>query len=316
MPQPTADWRRHFTAIDTDALIAGRYRLLARLGTGGAGVVFKAADREREDMVVAMKILSPLDFKDPTARVRFEKEVTLTRDFQHPNVVQVFDFGETETGQSFITMEFVDGGTLTSRIYDNEAPLAFSDTLRILHDVAQGVAFAHRHGVVHRDLKPDNILLTCSGTAKVADFGLAREMATGHTITKSGDTVGTPYYMAPEQFRHHRVDGKADMYSLGIIAYEMANRKRPFAGELYQQIAMAHIQTPMQSFWTKESDIPKWFETFVLICTEKDPERRFSSMDDLLVYLRKKLRKLGLLEGGPERESFIVRLLAKLLGEE
>jgi serine/threonine-protein kinase len=301
---------------DPGDLITGRYRLLARLGKGGAGVVFKAADTQQADRPVAMKILAPKDFKDPTARQRFEKEVMLTREFKHRNLVEVYDFGTTETGQLYLTMEFVDGGTLGKRIYDADQRLSFNETLFYLRDVASGVGFAHAHGVVHRDLKPDNILLTSSRAAKVADFGLARQMEAGHTITHSADTVGTPYYMAPEQFQRHRVDGRADIYALGIIAYEMVNRERPFVSETYQLLAMAHMKHPMPTFYEKGGEVPKWFETFVLICTEKNPAARFQTMEEVVSFLEKKMIKMRLLEGEVEKEPLVMRVLSRLLGEE
>jgi len=313
-PDSTSSWLSA-SEDNEPSLVSGRYQLLARLGTGASGVVYKACDCRRDGALVALKMLAPLDFKDPTARIRFEKEVTLTRDVHHPNLVEVYDFGTTETGQQFLSMEYVEGGTLGQWIYDDSSPLRFDEMLRILRDVAAGVGCAHAQGIVHRDLKPDNILLSGDGRAKVADFGLARQMAAGHTITHSADTVGTPYYMAPEQFQHHRVDGRADIYSLGIIAYEMVTKTRPFMSEVYQQIALAHMNSPMPSFYEKGGAVPKWFETFVLICTEKKVHDRFQSMDEVVCFLDKRMRKMGLLEGAAEKEPFYLCVLAKLLGE-
>ncbi|MCB0323897.1 MAG: serine/threonine protein kinase [Bdellovibrionales bacterium] len=299
-----------------ERIVAGRYRLLGKLGSGGAGVVFKAEDQRDGNQLVALKMLTPLDFKDPTAKDRFEKEVTLTRQFEHPNLVRVLDFGMAETGQQFVVMELVSGGTLARRIYDTEQALEFAQMLFILRDVARGVGAAHEQGVVHRDLKPDNILITETAQAKVADFGLARQMTSGHTITHSADTVGTPYYMAPEQFQNHRVDGRADIYSLGIIAFEMATKRRPFFHEVYQQLAMAHMRQPMPSFYEKDKGIPKWFETFVFRCCEKKPDARFQSMKQVEKYIEYELRKMGLLEGGAVKEPWYIRLMSKMLGED
>jgi serine/threonine-protein kinase len=296
-------------------VVAERYQCLERLGTGGAGVVFKALDLKTKD-TIALKILAPLDFKDPTARARFEKEVMLTRDFNHPNLVPVFDFGTTETGQSFLTMEYVDGGTLKDLIEKNEATLAFDKLLFILRDIARGVSYAHEKGVVHRDLKPENILLTTSGEAKVADFGLARQMDSGMTITKSAETVGTPYYMSPEQFRNHRVDERADIYSFGLIAYEAVTGERAFPCEdgNFQTIAMKHFMEPLPDVPRERKDIPRWFRILLGVCAEKKPEHRYRSMDDIVDILEIGMRKMALLPPLPvdPNSSFIQKVLRRI----
>ena len=298
-------------------LINNRYEVVARLGTGAMGVVFRALDKTGDLGEVAVKILIPLDFKDPSMRYRFEQEIALMRALEHPNLIRIHDFGQTDNAQQFMAMEYIDGGTLEDRLYKHPEPLGFHEACVILRDIAKGLASAHKQGIVHRDLKPANVMLTKSGQAKVADFGLARYTDAGFTITKSGDTVGTPYYMAPEQFRHHRVGHSADIYALGIIAYEMATKNRPFTGA-YEEIALAHIRKPVPSFYKKDSGIPRWFETFTLICLEKEPKNRFQSMDDIVLYLDKQMAKMGLLDGGtgtPVKESWLARLLSKLIGE-
>jgi len=302
---------------ERESLVAGRYRLLEQVGTGAAGVVFKACDRKNGDQIVALKMFAPLDHKDDKARARFEKELRLTREFDHPNVVRTLDFGRTEAGRSFLAMEYINGGSLDDRIHDEDAPLDFPTILRILRDIATGVAYAHSCGVVHRDLKPENILIDSSGTVKVADFGLAREMDIGGTLTLSVETVGTPFYMAPEQFQNHRVDGRADIYSLGIVAFEMATGKRPFDKSDYLDMAKAHMHQVLPRFRDKDRGIPQWFETFVFVCADKKADARFQSMSEVLGVLEKRMRKLGLIdEGSPKRESWFVRLIAKVLRED
>jgi len=294
--------------------IAGRYRLVGHLGRGGAGVVFKAVDLQRgDDTAVAVKLLNPMEFEDATVKERFHKEVALTKDFDHPNLVTVYDFGTTERGEPYVVMEYVEGGALSARIYDLDNPLTFPQILFILRDIAHGVATAHTEGIVHRDLKPDNILLTSSGTAKVADFGLAREMAVGHTITRSQETVGTPYYMSPEQFRFHRVDERSDIYSLGIIAFEMANRKRPFYNQRYEELARAHMIDPLPPCYVKGQKVPKWFETFVVVCAEKSPHRRYQSMTEVETYLGRRMARMGFCVGNKGRLTY--RALSWVLGD-
>jgi serine/threonine-protein kinase len=259
-----------------------------------------------------VKVLAPIDFKEPTAKERFEKEVSLTKDFDHPNLVKVFDFGVADTGQQFVVMELVNGGALSARIYDADNPLSFAESLFILRDVARGVGVAHAQGVVHRDLKPDNILITREGNAKVADFGLAREMAAGTTITQSAETVGTPYYMSPEQFRNHRVDHRADIYSLGIIAFEMIAKRRPYFSEAYLELAHLHAREPLPSFHER-SGVPKWFETFAIVCSEKTPELRYQSMEEVASYLERRMARAGIVDG--HKGPWHLRAISMALGE-
>src|SRR5262249_43680125 len=152
--------------------------------------------------------------------------------------------------------------------------LDFPEICRLLYEIGQGLAYAHRKGVIHRDVKPDNILLTPGGDVRITDFGLARSVNVDKGFTQTGETVGTHCYMAPEQIRGDRVDGRADIYSLGILAYEMATGTRPFEDESWFALAKMHMTQPLPNF-PKELQLPKWFEEFVIQSAEKKPENRF-----------------------------------------
>ena len=298
--------------------IAGRYRLVDQLGQGGAGVVYKAVDEHGSgdaagDTIAAVKLLHSTVFRDETMIERFKKEVAICMGFDHHNLVKVHDCGTTDRSEPYVVMEYVRGGALSGRIYDSKNPLTFPEMLLILRDVARGMAEAHAMGIVHRDLKPDNILLTGEGMAKVADFGLAREIAIGNTITGDRETVGTPYYMSPEQFRFHRVDERADIYSLGIMAFEMATRKKPFHIQVYEELARAHRLEPLPSFYVKESSFPKWFETFAFVCANKSRKRRPQSMMEIASYLEQRMARMGLIGG--DKGAWYLRLLSTAIGE-
>jgi eukaryotic-like serine/threonine-protein kinase len=297
------------------SLINGRYELLGRIGKGGSGAVFKAADTQRGNQTVAIKILSPEDKDDPLSLARFQKELVFTRDCKHENVVPIFDFGTTDTGYYFITMEYLDGGDLRGRLEQKATPLSFEETLRILLDAARGVAHAHSRGIVHRDLKPANILLSSSGTAKVADFGFARQKAHGQTITAENSTLGTPEYMAPEQFQNHRVDERADIYSFGLIAFEMVARRKAFPDQdgNYQSMALRHLIEPLPDFPRECSAIPRWFAILAGVCAEKNPRHRYRSMDDVVRILEKRMRKMKLLPPALDEErSLLQRIMRRL----
>lgn len=271
-------------------LIAGRYEVVGRLGSGGMGLVLQVRDRALENEQIALKMLYPEMSRDKTQFARFRNEVLISRKLAHPNVVRLYDFGAAAKGYYYISMEFASGGSLGQRIYDIETkPLSFPEVVRILFEAAQGLSGAHRQGVVHRDLKPDNILLSESGEVKLTDFGLARSMDVDKGFTNTGETVGTPYYMAPEQLRGEKADQRADIYSLGILAYELATGKRPFVHDDYMTLARMHFVEPVPKFAVSGSGIPKWFERFVEKCCEKDREDRFQTADEVSQSLYERL---------------------------
>ncbi len=278
--------------LEPGSVVAGRYEILGLLGSGGMGSVMEVRDRVLDNEVLAMKILFPHLAKDSVSFARFKNEVAVARRLGHPNIVQIYDFGEAGGGYYFITMEYLCGGNLTDEIYTHKRKfLSFNEVLRIIHDIASAIAYAHKKGVVHRDLKPDNILLGDNRELKIADFGLARTMNTDKGFTNTGETVGTPYYMAPEQLSGDEVDGRVDIYALGIIAYEMVMGRRMFFEENYLQLARQHFNEPVPDFATKESGIPRWYEEFVKKCSAKKADERYQSAQEIVDLMEEKLRQ-------------------------
>ncbi|MBP9838436.1 MAG: protein kinase [Proteobacteria bacterium] len=270
--------------------IVDRYEVVRSLGMGGMGSVVQVIDKQLDNEVLAIKILFPHLAKDTKNFARFRNEVILARRLSHPNLIKIFDFGQTDKGYFFITMEYASGGNITDQIYKyKREALNLFETVRILRDIACGIHHAHQHGVVHRDLKPDNILLGDKREVKIADFGLARSMELDKGFTTTGETVGTPYYMAPEQLSGDKVDGRVDIYSLGIIAYEMMMGRRMFYDDNYLQLAQKHFTEPVPDFANKETGIPKWFEDFVKKCSAKKKEKRFQSAGEIVAFLSDKL---------------------------
>jgi hypothetical protein len=244
------------------------------------GMVVKVVDRALDNEIIALKILYPHLSRDRTQFGRFRNEVLVARKLAHPNIVRLYDFGAAGKGYYFISMEFVEGGNLGQRIYGmRQERLSFSEIRGVLYEICQGLACAHRQGVVHRDLKPDNILLGEASEVKLSDFGLARSLVVDKGFTETGETVGTPYYMAPEQLRGERLDPRVDIYSLGILAYEMAVGRRPFYDDNYMNLARLHFKEPIPDFASKESGIPLWFEKLVQKCAAKDREDRYENAD-------------------------------------
>lgn len=263
------------------SIIGGRYEVLDSLGSGGMGTVVRVVDRALNNEVVALKLLYPHMARDQVQFARFRNEVLIARKLAHPNIVRLYDFGAAGQGYYYISMEYVEGGSLSARIYgDRDKRPAFQECLELLYEICQGLACAHSYGVMHRDLKPDNILLTTDGTVKISDFGLARSTTVDRGLTATGDTVGTPYYMAPEQLRGDKLDPRVDLYALGIVAFELVVGRRPFFHESYITLAHMHFRDPIPQFAGKESGIPQWFQEFVERCAAKKPEDRFRTAEE------------------------------------
>ena len=260
-------------------LIAGRYRLIEQLGKGGAGVVYRAWDTKLEEDI-AIKILQQDENADGAEIGRFKREITTARKITHPNVIRIHDFGESGK-DVFISMEILTGGTLGRRMRDG---LALSEALSISVGVCDGVQAAHSLGIVHRDLKPDNILFANDGRPKVVDFGLARlQMASTRTVGFSG----TPFYMSPEHANGSEVTTRSDVYSLGIVFYQLFTGRIPFSADNFMRLVTMHCHEsppPPRQF---APTLPVELERVLLKSLEKDPNRRHANAGELGSDLRK-----------------------------
>lgn len=278
----------------------GQYRIEAQIGAGGMGTVFRAVDT-RLRRPVAIKFLSD-DLADAAARRRFQREAQMASSLNHPHILTVYDVGEFD-GRQYLVTEFVDGGTLKDWV--QQQPRRWEDVAQLLTGVADGLAAAHQAGILHRDIKPDNILVTSRGYAKLADFGLAKldddvPMSATRTLTehqtRKGMIVGTIAYMSPEQASGHPLDARSDMFSFGVVLYEMLAGQRPFraAGnlELLQQVIHAK-PAPLRA------DVPGPLRALVMKAIEKDPAHRYPSMRELVAGMREVQRPSGQREAAP-----------------
>lgn len=259
----------------------GPYRVVRPLGHGGMGVVYLAHD-PRLDRQVALKLLPPHVSGHEGARRRLVEEAKAASALDHPNIATVYDIGETASGRLFLAMAYYEGETLRTRI--ERGPLPIAEARSIAKQVAEGLAAAHRRGIVHRDVKPANVIVTPEGVAKIVDFGVAR--GTGSGLTREGSTLGTVAYMSPEQTRGSTVDHRADLWSLGVLLYEMLTGVRPFDADT-EEAAVARIRSdtavPVEQY--RPEAMPALVHV-VERCLAKDPDARFASAEALLVTLR------------------------------
>ncbi|HQH26870.1 MAG TPA: protein kinase, partial [Oligoflexia bacterium] len=270
------------------AKIGSRYQIIEVIGAGAVGTVLRANDCELDRDIVALKILHPHLVLDQTAFARFRNEVSISRQLSHPNIVRVFDFHELLVEKlHYISMECIDGPNLREYMDVHKGKkLAFPDVVRILHQVTAGLEFAHRKGVIHRDVKPSNIMLDTDGNAKLTDFGVAQSLRSSHGLTATGESLGTPLYMSPEHFNAEGMDHRSDIYSLGITAYEMATGRPPFEDEAYYTLAKKHLLEPLPETPLEEAHVPQWFISLIKRCTDKDKTARFRSCTELREYIR------------------------------
>jgi serine/threonine-protein kinase len=266
----------------------GRYELHRRLGRGGMAEVYLARD-QLLDRPVAVKVLFPALATDAGFVERFRREAQAAANLQHPNIVSVFDWGEAN-GTYFIVMEYVEGHTLADTIRE-DGRLHPDRAAEITADIAAALGFAHRNRVVHRDVKPGNVLLTRDGGVKVADFGIARALSdsTDQNLTKTGSVMGTATYFSPEQARGAPVDPRSDLYSLGVVLYEMTTGHPPFGGDSAVAIAYKHVQENPMPPRRIDPSLPETLEAITLKCLAKNPANRYPSAQDLRADLRRYL---------------------------
>jgi serine/threonine-protein kinase len=288
-----------------------RYEIHRRLARGGMAQVYLARDRSL-DRPVAVKELVPEFATDPSFVERFRREAQAAANLSHPNVVGVYDWG-AQDGTYFIVMEYVDGPSL-SRVLRSDGPFHPNRAAEIASEVAAGLGFAHSRGVVHRDVKPGNVLLTRSGQAKVTDFGIARALSSpDEDLTQAGSVMGTATYFSPEQAQGLPVDPRSDLYSLGVVLYELVTGRPPFNGETPLAIAYKHVQDQPAPPSTLMSGLPEALEAIIMKLLSKRPDDRYASAEDLRADLNR------FLAGEPtvaERELVAAGVAAGALAHE
>ncbi len=270
-------------------LIANRYEVDKLVGRGGMSSVFKAHDTllERD---VALKILHEHHLEDEEYVERFQREARTVAQLSHPNIVTVIDRGEAD-GRPFIVFEYVDGQTL-DRMVSRRGALPIGEALEIAIASARGLAFAHRHGLVHRDVKPQNILLNGDREPKVTDFGIARSLDVKKGVTQTGTVLGTSNYIAPEQASGDGASAQSDVYSLGVVLFELLTGRVPFEGENFVTVAMRHINEPAPRVSERRRDVSLRLDAAVSRAMAKNPRDRFPSMDAFAAELEACLAEL------------------------
>ncbi|KPU43973.1 serine/threonine-protein kinase PrkC [Oxobacter pfennigii] len=253
--------------------LGNRYELLEKIGEGGMGLVYKAKCHLL-NRYVAVKILKPELIDDEEFVNKFRKESLSAASLSHPNIVNIYDVG-VEDGIYYIVMELVKGKTLKEIIHER-APMPFFEIINISRQICLALDHAHKNNIIHRDVKPQNILITHDGIVKVADFGIARA-SNSATLTNTGNVLGSVYYISPEQARGGFTDEKTDIYSLGTVIYEMATAKVPFVAESPVAIALKHIQDDITRPSELNSDIPLALEDIITNCLKKNPSERYES---------------------------------------
>ncbi len=269
--------------IENGAFIADRYEILEKIGAGGMSDVYKAKDQVL-GRFVAVKVLKQEFAEDVNFVTKFHTEAQSAAGLQHPNIVNIYDVG-SEEHVHFIVMEYVEGITLKTYI-EKKGQLNYKEAISIAIQVARGIEAAHNNQIVHRDIKPQNIMISHEGKVKVTDFGIARA-ATSNTI--HSDVMGSVHYTSPEQARNGFVDGKSDIYSLGIVMYEMVTGRVPYDGDTTVSIAIQHLQEEMIPPSVYAPQLPISLEKIIIKCTQKSQDRRYAAMADLLVDLKRAL---------------------------
>ncbi len=285
-----------------NTLFDGRYRIVRKLGSGGMANVYLAEDQELGRRV-AIKILNDRHAGDEQFVERFRREAKNAAGLSHPNIVSIYDRGEAE-GTYYIAMEYLAGKSLKELILER-GPAPVSVAVDYARQILAALRFAHRNGIVHRDIKPHNCLVDAEGHVKVTDFGIARAGAS--QMTEEGSIIGTAQYLSPEQARGTQVDQTSDLYSLGIVLYEMLTGTVPFTGDSPVEIAMKHLSATPPSLVVKRPDVPKTLDQVVLRALAKDPAARYQSADEMDADLERIGRGLGVSRETQEAATTVLR---------
>jgi serine/threonine protein kinase/Tfp pilus assembly protein PilF len=289
-PSVTKTLEAPIKKLELASLFAQRYEILEELGKGGMGEVYRVKDKKLNEEM-ALKVLKPEIAADKATIERFKNELKLARKIAHRNVCKMYDLNE-EKDIPYITMEFVKGEDLKSLI-QKKGRLSMDDTLKIAQQICEGLAEAHDLGIVHRDLKPQNIMIDRRDIAKIMDFGIARSTeAPG--VTQTGVIMGTPDYMSPEQVEGEKIDQRSDLYSFGVILFEMTTGRPPFPGESALSVILKHKTETPPSPSGINREISSNLNRLILMCLEKDPEKRFQSAEELLSGLTKLDQEISL----------------------
>jgi len=290
-------------------VLGNRYEIEKALGMGGMGMVYRALDREL-NVPVAIKLIRGEYAENPQIVERFKKEITIARRVTHRNVARIYDMGEAE-GFRYISMEYIEGKDL-ARIVAEKGRFRVEEALSVARQICAALKEAHASGVVHRDLKPHNIMLDETGSAHVMDFGIATSADVGG-MTRTGALIGTPEYMSPEQAEGRRVDHRCDIYSLGITLYEMLSGDAPFKGDTTWEVIRKQVEQRPQSIRKLRRDVPEWLDTLILKCLEKDPALRYQSVGEILNDLDRQKARLSPLHYFPSRRALTLAAGAVVL---
>ena len=270
-------------------VVADRYELEELVGTGGMSSVYRARDRLLERQV-AIKVLHEHYSRDDDYVERFRREARSAAKLSHPNIVTVIDRGEAD-GRQFIVFEYVDGENL-KQVVTSRGRLPVRDALELGIQIGRALAFAHAQGLVHRDVKPQNVLLG-GGDVKVTDFGIARSIDVPVGLTQTGTVLGTSEYISPEQATGRQADARTDIYSLGVVLYELLAGQPPYSGDSFVAVAMRHVNDPVASITHARPDVPLRVDAALRRAMAKDPDDRFQTMDEFVAELSACLAGLG-----------------------